>query len=64
MKQLNKNIVNENKRAFLATCNGATVKETSKALYKFCYMFGPKTLIFWKHNGRISIRTLFNDKGL
>ena len=44
MKQLNKNTVNENKRAFFATCDGATVKETDKALYKFCYMFGPKEI--------------------
>jgi hypothetical protein len=64
MKQLNKNTVNENMRDFLATCSGATVQETSKALYKFCYMFGPKTLIFWKHTGRISVRVKFNDKGL
>ena len=64
MKQLNKNTVNENKRTFFATCDGATVKETDKALYKFCYMFGPKTLIFWKHTGRISVRVNFNDKGL
>jgi hypothetical protein len=64
MKTLNNNTIQENKRAFLATCNGATVKETDKTLYKFCYMFGPKTLIFWKDTGRISIRTRFNDKGL
>lgn len=64
MKQLNKNTVNENMRAFLATCSGATVHETDKVLYKFCYMFGPKTLIFWKHTGRISVRVRFNDKGL
>ena len=57
-------VIQENKRAFLATCNGATVKETDKALYKFCYMFRPKTLIFWKHTGRISVRVKFNDKGL
>lgn len=57
-------VIQENIRAFLATCNGATVKETDKALYKFCYMFGPKTLIFWKHTGRISVRVKFNDKGL
>ena len=54
----------ENRRAFLATCNGARVQETEKALFKFCYMFGPKTLIFWKHTGRISVRVKFNDKGL
>lgn len=57
-------VIQENIRAVYATCNGATVKETDKALYKFCYMFGPKTLIFWKHTGRISVRVKFNDKGL
>lgn len=57
-------VIQENKRAFFATCSGATVQETNKALYKFCYMFGPKTLIFWKHTGRISVRVRFNDKGL
>jgi hypothetical protein len=51
MKTLNNNTIQENKRAFLATCNGSTVKETDKTLYKFCYMFGPKTLIFWKDTG-------------
>lgn len=64
MKKLNYRITQENKRSFLATCDGATVKETDKALYKFCYMFGPKTLIFWKQTGRISVRVKFNDKGL
>jgi hypothetical protein len=54
----------ENKREFYAVCNGSTVKETEKALYKFCYMFGPKTLIYWKHTGRISVRIKFNDKKL
>jgi hypothetical protein len=55
---------NENIRDFYATCSGSNVKETEKALYKFCYMFGPKTLIYWKNTGRISVRVRFNDKGL
>ena len=54
----------ENRRAFYATCDGAAVKETEKALYKFCYMFGPKTLIYWKESGRISVGVKFNDKNL
>lgn len=64
MKPLKERTIQENKRDFYATCNGATVKETDKVLYKFCYMFGPKTLIFWKDTGRISVRVRFNDKGL
>jgi hypothetical protein len=54
----------ENKRAFFATCSGSGVKETDKTLYKFCYMFGPKTLIYWKDSGKISVRIKFNDKNL
>lgn len=64
MKPLNNNTTQNNKRDFYATCNGATIQETDKTLFKFCYMFGPKTLIFWKHTGRISVRVKFNDKNL
>jgi hypothetical protein len=55
---------NENRREFYAVCDGAPIQETEKALFKFCYMFGPKTLIYWKNSGRISVRVKFNDKGL
>lgn len=64
MKPLKESTKQENRRAFFATCSGSQVKETEKTLYKFCYMFGPKTLIFWKETGRISVRVRFNDKGL
>ncbi len=50
-----KNILS-NKREFYATCSGAEVKETKDVLFKHVSMFGDKTLIFWKHTGRISTR--------
>lgn len=53
-----------NKRDFYATCSNEQVKETEKTLYKFCSMFGPQTLIFWKKNGKITTRKGHDNKNI
>ena len=53
-----------NKRDFYATCSNEQIKETDKTLYKFCNMFGPKTLILWKKSGKISTRIGHNNKNI
>jgi hypothetical protein len=53
-----------NRRDFYSTCANSDIIETETALYKFVSMFGPKTLIYWKHSGKISVRTGHNAKGI
>ena len=53
-----------NFRDFKATCSNTEPIETPKAFYKVVNMFGIKTLIYWKHNGRISTRIGQNLKNL
>ena len=44
---------------FKATCSNSTIVKGDKCDYKFCHMFGAKTLIYWHESGRVSTRNEF-----
>ncbi len=56
-----KAIRQNNYREFAATCSDSTIVRGENCDYKFCHMFGAKTLIYWHKSGRTSTRNGFKS---